>query len=337
MTQKKKTPTIRDIAKLANVSYQTISLVINDKPGVSDKTRKRILRLMEDLDYRPNRAAQMLITHRSNTLELIIVDVTYGGRLADSTKNMMRAAHEAGYSLLISETEFAGLPDALENAAARLMDGVLMYAPRLQIGDDELIALCNGIPLVRRDYIPGSKLAWVGFDQVYATRLAVEHLIGLGHYQIAAIPPNKSLLNGYWRFNTWRNILLEHGLTPGPVAEGDYSMGSGYEAAQQLIAGGQPFSAIVVGSDNMAMGVLRALREHGLRVPEDVSVVGYDNTELSSYTTPSLTTVDFKFARQDELAVSYLIELIDNPQLELHQRVLLSDLIVRESTQAFSR
>jgi DNA-binding LacI/PurR family transcriptional regulator len=216
------------------------------------------------------------------------------------------------------------------------MDGVLMYAPRLQIPDEELTALCNGIPLVRRDYVPGSKLAWVGFDQIYATRLAVEHLIRLGHRQIAAIPPNIGLLNGYWRFNTWKNVLLEHGLTPGPSVEGDYSMGSGYDATQQLIASGQPFSAIVVGSDNMAMGVLRALREHSLRVPQDVSVIGYDNTELSSYTAPSLTTVDFKFAKQDELAVKYLIELINDPEMELHQRVLLSDLIIRESTQAFS-
>ena len=336
MTTRKKPTTIRDIAKLADVSYQTVSLVINGKPGVSEKTRKRILRLMDDLDYRPNRAAQMLMTHRSNTLELIIVDVRYGGRLADSTKNMIRTARAAGYSLLISETDMDGLREALESAAARLVDGLIMYAPRLRMPDDEVLALCNGIPLVRRDYVPGSKIAWVGFDQAYATRLAVEHLIKLGHRQIAAIPPTSELLNGYWRYSTWRSVLLEHGLEPGPAFEGDYSMQSGYEAALRVLASGQPFTALVVGSDNMAVGALRALREAGLCVPDDVSVVGYDNTELVSFISPQLTTVDFKFAKQDELAVKYLLELIEDPQMELHQRVLMSDLIVRESTRSLN-
>lgn len=332
--EKKKTPTIRDIAKLANVSYQTVSLVINEKPGVSDKTRKHIMRLMEELDYRPNRAAQMLTTRRSDTLQLIVVDVAYGGRLADSTKNMVTVAREAGYSLLISETDLNGLPDAFEDAAAHLMDGVLLYAPRLRLPDDDLLAMAHGMPLVRRDYVPGSRLAWVGFDQAYATRIAAEHIISLGHTQIAAIPPTHELINGYWRFNTWKNVLLEHGLTPGPACEGDYSMHSGYEAVYKLIATGQPFTALVVGSDNMALGALRALSENNLRVPEDISVIGYDNTEHSRYTTPSLTTIDFKFAKQDELAVKFLIELIHDPEMELHQRVLMSELVVRESTRA---
>lgn len=336
MTEKKKSPTIRDIAKMANVSYQTISLVLNDKPGVSDKTRKRILSLMEELDYRPNRAAQMLMTHRSNTLELIVVDVNYGGRLADSTKNMVRTARAAGYSLLISESDLNALPGAIENAAARMVDGVLLYAPRLHISDHDMSEMFNGMPFVRRDYVPESRLAWVGFDQGYATRLAVQHLISLGHRQIASIPPSTQLINGHWRYATWKNVLLEHGLEPGPSVEGDYSMSSGYHAARQLVASGKPFTAIVVGSDNMALGALRALHEQGLNVPDDVSMVSYDNTEHSIYLMPSLTTIDFKFAKQDELAVKYLIELINDPQMELDQRVLMSDLVVRESTRPLS-
>jgi DNA-binding LacI/PurR family transcriptional regulator len=330
---KKKPTTIREIARLADVSYQTVSLVINGKPGVSEKTRKRILRLMQELDYHPNRAAQMLTTNRSYTLELIIVDVTVAGRLADSTKNMVRTARQAGYSLLVSEADLKSLPQALDSAAARLVDGVVMYAPRLRLPDDELKAMCKGIPLVRRDYVPGSKLAWVGFDQVYATRLATEHLIALGHRQIGAIPPDPDLLNGYWRFTTWRNVLIEHGLEPGPSFPGDYSMLSGYLATQRVIESGQPFTALLVGADNMAPGVMRALREHGLRVPDDVSVISFDNGEIAAYTEPPLTTVEFKFAKQDEMAVKYLIDLIHNPDTEPHQLVLMSDLIVRESTR----
>lgn len=333
MADKKRTITIRDVAEKGKVSYQTVSLVINNKPGVSDETRKRILKLMEEMDYRPNRVAQMLTTNRSRTLELIIVDVAYGGRLADSTKNMARTAKEAGYSLLVSESSAAGLEAAFENAAARLVDGVVLYAPRLRMSDAALRSLSKELPFVRRDYVPDSRLAWVGFDQEYATRMAVEYLIELGHRQIAAVPPALDLINGYWRAGTWRKVLREHGLEPGPSCEGDYSMRSGYEAAQAIVASGQPFTAVVVGTDSMALGVLRALREHGIRIPEDVSVISFDNAEHSAYTEPPLTTVDFKFPKQDEMAVKYLIELIDDPEMELHQRVLMSDLIVRESTQ----
>jgi LacI family transcriptional regulator len=333
MTIKKKNTTIREIAKLANVSYQTVSLVINDKSGVSDETRKRIQRLMREMDYHPNKAAQMLTTNRSYTLELIIVDVNYGGRLADSTKNMARAAKEAGYSLLVYETDQKELPAALDNAAARLVDGVVMYAPRLRISDEDLKELSNGIPLVRRDYMPSSRLAWVGFDQVYASRLGVEHLIELGHRQIATIPPLPVLVNGYWRALTWDRVFKEHDIEPGPCVAGDYSMRSGYEAANEILKTGRPFTAMLVGTDYMALGAMRALREHGLCVPDDVSVVGYDNSELSAYIEPPLTTVEFKFSKQDEMSVKYLLELINDPDLELHQRVLMPDLIVRQSTR----
>ncbi len=333
----KKNLTIRDIAKLANVSYQTISLVINDKPGVSEKTRKRILRLMEEVEYRPNKAAQMLTTSRSQTLELIIVDVMYGGRLADSTKNMAHVAKEAGYSLLVSETDAAHLPEALESARSRMVDGLVMYAPRLRITDSDLIELCNGVPLVRRDYVPGSKLAWVGFDQVYATRLAVEHLIGSGHRQIGMIHPHVELINGYWRYLAWKNILMENDLEPGPAAEGDYSMRSAYEAMHTILDSGEPFTALLVGTDHMAVGAMRALRSRGLNIPHDVSIVSFDNAEIAIYLEPPLTTVDFKFSKQDELAVKYLLEIINDPDMELHQRVLMPDLVVRESTRPLTR
>ena len=124
MNTRRKQPTIRDVAKLADVSYQTVSLVINGKPGVSEKTRARIVQLMEDMDFHPNRAAQMLSTRRSNTLELVVVDVMYGGRLADSTKNMVQTARAHGYGLLISETDKAGLSSALESAVARLEESL---------------------------------------------------------------------------------------------------------------------------------------------------------------------------------------------------------------------
>ncbi|MBK9121694.1 MAG: LacI family DNA-binding transcriptional regulator [Chloroflexi bacterium] len=335
-TSNDKPLTIRDIARLAHVSYQTVSLVINGKPGVSDKTRREIMRLMEEHDFRPNRAAQMLTTQRSKTLELIVVDVNYGGRLADSTKQMVRVAKEAGYSLLISEATAQNLETALESAGSRMVEGVVLYAPRLRVPDETLTAWSRGIPVVRRDYVPSSRLAWVGFDQVFASRIAVEHLLELGHTQIASVPPEADLHNGYWRHITIQQSLREHGLELVAYAEGDYSMGSGYAGVQEILATGKPFTALIVGTDNMALGALRALREAGLRVPDDVSVISFDNSELSQYTEPPLTTVEFKFSKQDEIAVKFLLELIADPTIELHHRVLSPTLIERASTRALT-
>ncbi len=288
---------------------------------------------MQELNFVPNKVAQMLPTNRSQTLELVIVDIMQGGRFADSIRSMALAARDVGYDLLVTMTSSEKLGSVLEYAAARLIDGVVMYAPSLRISDEHLLELCKGLPLVRRDYVPGSHLAWVGYDQVYATRMAVEYLIELGHRRIAAIPPSLNLINGQWRYATWKETLQQHGLEPGPSHEAKYTFRSGYEAMQHILATGSTFTAVLVGSDTMALGALRALHEHGLRIPEDVSVLSFDNAELAAFTEPALTTVNFDFREQDRMAVTYLVEILQNPDMKLHQRVLLPDLVIRESTR----
>ncbi|WP_201360750.1 LacI family DNA-binding transcriptional regulator [Dictyobacter formicarum] len=332
MAVRKKKNTIRDVAKLAGVSYQTVSRVMNESESVAEETRKRVLQVMKELDFVPSKVARMLTTHRSHTLELIVVNIRHGGRFAESIQTMAMAARDASYDLLVTMTEIENLGAALENAAARLVDGVIMHAPSLDISDEHLLELCGSMPLVRRDYVPTSKLAWVGFDQVYATRIAVEYLIQLGHRQIAAIPPSLDLINGHLRHTIWHKTLLRHGLQPGPMCASEYTFSSGHAAMQQLLATGQPFTAVMVGSDTMALGAMRALRERGLRIPADVSVISFDNAELAAFTEPPLTTIDFNFGQQDATAVKYLIEILSNPDMKLHQRILLPDLIVRAST-----
>lgn len=333
MLQKKKKITIREVARQAGTSYQTVSRVLNGNDNVAEETRRRVLQAMQELDFVPNKVAQMLTTNRSQTLELITVDIAQGGRFADSIRSMVQAARDSGYDLLVTMTSSNELGTALDNAAARLIDGVVMYAPSLRISDERLLELCNGLPLVRRDYVPTSRLAWVGYDQVYATRLAVEYLIELGHRQIAAIPPSLNLINGQWRYTTWKETLQQHGLEPGPSHEAAYTFRSGYEAMEHVLATGSSFTAVLVGSDTMALGAMRALHEHGLRIPRDVSVLSFDNAELAAFTEPALTTVNFDFREQDSMAVKYLIEILRDPEMKLHQRILLPDLVIRESTR----
>lgn len=333
MAQKKKKVTIRDVAQQAGISYQTVSRVLNGNDNVAEETRKRVLQAMEELDFVPNKIAQMLTTNRSQTLELIVVNIMQGGRFAESIRSMVLAARNAGYDLLVTMTDEDELGVALGNAAARLVDGVVMYAPALRISDDKLLALCDGMPMVRRDYVPDSRLAWIGFDQVYATRMAVEYLIKLGHRQIAAIPPSLELINGYWRYTIWQETLQKHNLEAGPMCAAQYSFSSGYEAMRKILVSGAPFTAVLVGSDTMALGAMRALREAGLRIPDDVSVMSFDNAELAAFTEPPLTTINFDFRQQDTMAVNYLVEILHHSEMKLHQRILLPDLIVRESTR----
>lgn len=331
--QKKKKITIRDVARQAGVSYQTVSRVLNANDNVAEETRKRVLQAMQDLDFVPNKVAQMLTTSRSQIIELIIVDIMQGGRFADSIRSMALAARNIGYDLLVTMTNEDELGMALNDAAARFVDGVVMYAPSLRMADEKLLELCNGLPLVRRDYVPTSRLAWVGFDQVYATRMAVEYLIELGHRRIAAIPPALDLINGQLRYATWKETLQQHGLEPGPTHEAKYTFRSGYEAMQHILETHLSFTAVLVGSDTMALGAMRALHEHGLRIPQDISVLSFDNAELASFTEPALTTINFDFREQDSMAVKYLVEILNNPEMKLHQRILLPDLVIRESTR----
>jgi len=309
----KKRPTIYDVARECGVSYQTVSRVLNNKPKVSANTRKRVLQAMKKLGYQRNLAAQMLTTQRSNTLMMVSVD----GKFAFSFHATTETAKDAGYMTLLVQCTENTLEQTLEMASSRMVDGIYLYAPRLQIEDAELERMANGIPLVRRDYAINSRLTWVGFDQVRSAQILVQHLIDLGHRQIAEITGGRETINPHVRHESFISTILTQGLTPGPIIEGDYTtheraMETGYEGAYELLRMGEPFTALVVANDHMAVGALHALRENNLRVPDDISVGSFDNQAHAKYVAPTLTTVDFNFAKQDQFAFQYLLQHIED-------------------------
>jgi LacI family transcriptional regulator len=331
---KDKRPTIRDVAREAGVSYGTVSRVINNHPEVAPDTRARVQRVIEKMGYQRNLGAQMLTTHQSNIIEIIVVDVHFGIVLP----KMGQFINEAGYSTLYSECTLANFAPTLDKAAAWLVDGIILYAPKLQIPDDELLAMSHGIPIVRRDYVLDSKLTWVGYSQEHATRLAVQHLIDQGHERIAEITGSLGFINPRLRHDTWLNILTSQGLEPGPSYAGDYStfaraMKTGYEGVCEFLERGESFTAIMTVNDHAAMGALSALHEYGLHVPDDVSIVSFDDDAIASYLIPPLTTVRFDFDIQNKLASQFLLEQINDPNYRHHQHVLIPDLIVRKSVQ----
>lgn len=331
MPQPTKRPTVRDVARRAGVSAQSVSRVINNQSGVSDETRKHILRVMAELGYRPNRAAQTLASQRSQLLEVITMDIYYSGPFKEVVS---AAARRRGYHVMFSEVTKSGFAHAVDSAAARSVDGLILIPsmPELDVSDAELIHMCNEIPFVQVATAVGAKVPSVVCDQQKGARLAVKHLIDLGHKHIAEISGPSNVLDAILRHDAWLSTLVEHGLTPGPSEIGGFRAGGGHAAMLRLLDSGEPFSGVFVGNDEMALGAMRALHERGLRVPQDVSVVGFDNIEQAPYFTPPLTTVIQDFHTMGELVVEYLIALIEKPDTPYYQRVLTPELVVRQST-----
>jgi DNA-binding LacI/PurR family transcriptional regulator len=327
----KRRPTLRDVAREAGVSYQTVSRVINNNANVSPATRSRVLKTIEALDYYPNRAAQILQTERSLTIEVVMPYFGFNRVLYD----MARTTHERGYHFVISAIDSDEFASTLESANSRFVDGLILI-PLIPVVDDyeTLIKLTHGIPFVQIGATLGVNLPSVIYDQAKGARLATQHLIDLGHQQIAEISGPLPNYDARDRHEGWLTTLSDNGIEPGPSMESDFTIEGGYQAMSRLLDEGAMFTAVFVGNDSMALGALTALRQRGRHVPDDISVVGFDDVPESAHLVPGLTTVRQDFQLLGALAVEYIIELIEKPDTPIYQRVLPPKLVIRESTRA---
>ncbi len=335
MSDVPKRATIRDVAQRSGVSAQTVSRVINNNEHVSKKTRQRVLKAINDLQYLPNRAAQSLVTRRSQTLEIITFGLMHYGP-SQMLANVQAEAQSLGYNLIVSsiaDTTSEEIRRAIDNLSGRLIDGIIMITPILGATYAELVVLCRGIPFVQIDNEQGASGPSVIIDQEYGSALATQHLIALGHRRIGEISGPLNWFAAIARSRNWRDTLRAAGIEPGVSIEGDWTAHGGYDAARRLLDEGAAFTALVVGNDQMALGAMHALGERGLRVPEDVSVVGFDDVAEAMYFRPPLTTVRQDFNAMGRQSVEYLVSLINRPEMPPHQRVLKPQLIVRQSTR----
>ena len=326
-TKKGKRPTIQDVAREAGVSYGTVSRVINSHPEVAPETRARVQRVIKKMGYQRNLGAQMLTTHRSNIIEFIVMDVYFGIVLP----HMAQYINAAGYSTLYTECTQENFAETLDTAAARLVDGILLYAPKLHIPDDDLLEMCHGIPIVRRDYVLDSKLTWVGYSQEHATRLVVRHLIDLGHRRIVHVAGPASRLTGIDRQRGFERAMRDAGIPFAPEAtiEGDFSFCTGEQLTPRILR--QEPTAVFAGGDALAMGVLRGMHLLGRRVPEDISLIAFGNPDFVRYPTPAMTTIDLPVSEAGQAAVELALRRLQYPE-EREVRTLTTKLLVREST-----
>jgi len=333
--------TIRDVARLAGVSTATVSYVLNDGPrAVREETRARVLEAMEILQYRPNYLARNLARKHSRTLGVFLHPVNETSLVTNPFLSAIfdgiaRAATRWRYDLVL----YTGLGTIIEEPPLRnfldsRVDGLLLVAPRV---NSSLVALLpeSGLPfVVLSSRIDDPQVSFVTADNTGGAIHAVQHLISLGHRRIAHIAGHPSLVDALERIKGYRIALEGAGLPFDPelVAPGLFTQESGYQAAHLLLQQHPDITAIFAGNDNMAIGAIETLRESGLRVPDEVAIIGFDDISAASVVVPSLTTMRQPMAEIGERATDILIEQIESESLTPSQIILPVELVVRQST-----
>jgi LacI family transcriptional regulator len=335
----RKRPTSADVATEAGVSRTTVSFVLNGRTDVRipDHTRRRVLDAAERLGYHPHGPARQLAGGRSHVIALVLQQtpeqVAADAVLADTLRGLAAAARIGGFRVLVEPF----LPEGDSDPYAGLVrtqhaDGLVISGPRLD--DQNLAALIrDGFPVVLQGALPGLEVASVDVDNEAGARVAVEHLIGLGHRRIACITNARLVytsarerLAGYRAALAGAGIAADDGL----VATGDFDAPSGHRAMVTLLERAT-FGAVFVASDVVALGAIGALRQAGKRIPDDVSVVGFDDIPLAAYFHPPLTTVRLPAFELGQAAGRALLERIAEP-IAPRRTLLPTELIVRAST-----
>lgn len=324
-----------DVARLAGVSHQTVSRVLNGSDAVRDSTRQRVTEAIDQLGYRRNLAARALVTRRTATIGVICFNTTLFGP-ASMLYAIEQAATEAGFFVSVatdSTVDSTTLPRALRRLEEQSVEGVIVIAP-LAANREALRTLRNPVPVVAVDATAGLGIPVVGVDQTDGARQMTRHLLGGGATTVWHITGPAEWTETDARLEGWRNELIAQGCAIPEPLHGDWTPRSGYAAG--LALGADPtVEAVFVGNDQMALGVLRGLAESGRSVPGDVLVGGFDDVPESEFFCPPLTTVRQDFASVGRRSVDLLVEEIErgpDGQPSTANALIPAELIVRQSS-----
>ncbi|MDN5559099.1 MAG: LacI family DNA-binding transcriptional regulator [Ruaniaceae bacterium] len=320
-------PSIYDVATLAGVSHQTVSRVINGHANVRDSTRARVVRAMEEIDYTPSPAARALATSRSRRIGVIVDGPMYYGP-SSTLWGVEDAAREAGYSVASVAAAYNAphnFSTAYEHLRAQEVDALCVIAPRYTRAD----LGAADLPTIFVGAEPQEGAVAAAVDQYAGALLAVDHLLELGHRQIVHVAGLQDWADGRVRTRAYADRMAEVGQTP-YVVFGDWRADFGYELGQRLDFPGHA-SAIFAGNDQMALGLLHAFHERGIRVPQDISIVAFDDIPEARHFFPPLTTVRQDFHALGTLAVRALIKKLEG-EADTHTEMIAPKLMIREST-----
>jgi DNA-binding LacI/PurR family transcriptional regulator len=324
-------PAMTDVAKLAGVSHQTVSRVLNGHPNVRTRTRIRVQAAIEELGYRPNRAARMLATGTSQVIGFVSRSSTLFGP-ASMVTALAEAALRHGFTVNVESVRTLDRKPVSE-AIGRLLDqrvaGLVVIMP-VDSANDALDDLPDNIPLVNVDGDPRRPTELVTVDQEAGARAATTHLLEAGHRTVWHVSGPSNWFDSQGRIAGWQQALIDAGADVPPVMPGDWSAASGYKAGQ-ILARMNDVTAIFAANDHLALGILRALHEKGQRVPQDVSVVGFDDVPEAAYFIPPLTTIRPDFDGVAAASLDLLIAQIRAGRRLGDRRILPPTLVKRQS------
>jgi DNA-binding LacI/PurR family transcriptional regulator len=327
-------PAMTDVARLAGVSHQTVSRVLNGHPNVREQTRLRVHAAIAQLGYRPNKAARALVTGKSQLIGVIAQNSSLFGP-ASLLGAFESAAAEAGFSVSVRRVKVLdreSIAAAVEHHRDSRVAGIVAIAPTAS-ANEALAEVPAGVPLVTVDGDPQRGASLVTVDQYRGAFDATRHLLDHGHATVWHVSGPADWFDSAGRVRGWRQALAEAGAEVPPPVSADWSAGAGYKAGQML-ARMPECTAIFAANDHLALGILRAMYERGRRVPDDVSVVGFDDVPEAAYFIPPLTTVRPDFARVARETLDLLLAQVSDGEVGQTQRTIAPVLVTRASVAA---
>jgi DNA-binding LacI/PurR family transcriptional regulator len=329
---RRRPPNMHDVARLAGVSHQTVSRVLNAAQHVSPPTRARVRDAMAQLDYRPNPQARALVTGRTGTLGIVTSDTALHGP-ATTLASIVDAAYAAAYRVSIVSVDAPrreGFTRALDRLRVAGVEGVLIVATRAAVPGARW-DLPPDLPVVAVEDGPDGGVPFVAVDQYHGARLATEHLLSLGHSTVHHIAGPADWNEATQRVRGWQDALAAASARIPKPLRGDWSPQAGYTLSHRLLK--RPgVTAVFVANDQMALGLLRCAHELGLRVPRDISVVGFDDVPEAEYFATPLTTVRQDFAELGRRGVDLLLAEIRTGVRSLDPVAIPATLVERSST-----
>lgn len=323
-----KRPSMDDVARRVGVSHQTVSRVLNNHASVRPQTREAVLQAIAELGYRRNLSARALATSRTGMLGIVSSGSSRSGP-AGTLGALERAARTAGYFVTVATASDGQPPGSIGDAFIEQgVEGVVVIAPTLEVAEFARSLSVHVPVLVVSAWQPDPGLRTICVDQRAGTALAVEHLLGLGHTDVVHVAGPADWFDAARRQETWHAALDAAGVRPRPDLLGDWSSERGYLIGRELAA--DPPTAVFATNDLTALGLLRAFAEAGLRVPQDVSVIGFDDLDGSANFFPPLTTIRQDYRALGAAALTAMLELIAGSEVPVEP--LVPELIERSST-----
>jgi LacI family transcriptional regulator len=336
----KKRITIKDIARIANVSHTTVSRALNNRSRIRSETKEKILFIARDLDYRPNLVARSLVMRRTKTLGLVITTIA-NPFYTELALGIESTARELGYNIILSFThsDLSIEKQSIDMLRSKGVDGIILTSAH--IGDPNIRSLAEeGFPIIlvnRRTYHPivKEKVDYVGVDNILGGFLAVEHLIRLGHQRIGVIGGSSESSVGFERLEGGKKALETYGLEllTDFFLDGDFLKESGYQGGKRFIKMAEPPTAIFATNDYMALGAYQAILEEGRKVPEEIAIVGFNDIEFTAMKGIELTTIGQKKYEMGSIAIKTLVEKIEGGEIKSSTKeiILNPELIIRKT------